>query len=82
MPTRYKAEDKAEDVKDLCPAKGSTKWKKIRWRKTGKGDLVCMRYVQKVYLWDGESADYEQRLLIISATKMSNGNSGIQICLK
>ncbi|WPV65821.1 IS701 family transposase [Chitinophaga sp. LS1] len=73
-PTRYKTEDKTAEVKDLCPAKGSKKWEEIRLRKTGQDDLVCLGFVKKVYLWDGESGHYEERLLIIRATKTKSGN--------
>jgi SRSO17 transposase len=73
-PTRYKAMEKPLEVQELSPSQSSKKWKQIRLRKTGKGDLVCMGYVQKVYTWDGESANWEEKELIIRVTKTSNGN--------
>lgn len=73
-PSRYKTEHKSVEVQALCPPRGSNKWKHIRLRKTGKGDLVCMGYVQTVYTWDGESANWSEHQLIIRATKTKNGN--------
>lgn len=73
-PSRYKTDEKPLDVQALTPPRSSKKWKQIRLRKTGKGDLVCMGYVQTVYTWDGESANWEARQLIIRATATGHGN--------
>jgi SRSO17 transposase len=72
-PSRYKVEEKAVKVEDLRPKDNSPKWKQIRLRKTGKGDLVCWGYVRKVYIWDGESSSYAARKLIFRATETDSG---------
>ncbi len=43
-------------------------------RKTGKGDLNCLGYVQKVYLWDGQSSDYMERKLVLRVTENKDGS--------
>ncbi len=73
IPSRYKTDDKPLEVQELCPPLSSKKWKQIRLRKTGKGDLVCMGYVQTIYTWDGESADWTEQQLIIRATQTKHG---------
>jgi len=72
-PSRYKIEGTPVTVEDLRPKDQSPKWKRIRLRQTGKGDLICWGYVRKVYIWDGESPDYEIRKLIFRATETSSG---------
>lgn len=72
-PSRYKVKETAMKVEDLRPADHSSKWKQIRLRNTGKGDLVCKGYVKKVYIWDGKSAEWETRQLIIRAMQTSSG---------
>ena len=71
-PSRYKVKGTPVTVESLRPKEQSPKWKRIRLRQTGKGDLVCWGYVRKVYIWDGESADYETRTLIFRATETSS----------
>jgi SRSO17 transposase len=73
-PSRCQTNQRPVQVQELGPARGSKKWKQIRLRKTGKGDLVCMGYVQTVYTWDGESAHWQEQQLIIRVTKTSHGN--------
>jgi SRSO17 transposase len=80
-PTRYKTEDQAVEVQALCPGAGSKKWKQIRLRKTGKGDLTCLGYVKKVYVWDGISEHCQARQLIIRSTKTGNGEQEIKYAL-
>jgi SRSO17 transposase len=73
-PSRYQTDQRAQEVQECCPPVGSKKWKQVRLRKTGKGDLICMGYVQTVYTWDGESGHWQEQQLIIRATKTGKGN--------
>ncbi|WP_083730244.1 transposase [[Flexibacter] sp. ATCC 35208] len=72
-PTRYKSDSKAVKIRELCPEKSSKKWRQIRLRQTGKGDLVCKGYLQTVYTWDGESEDYRRLVMIIRAMPTPSG---------
>ena len=71
-PSRYKETGKAIEVRELGKNIGTETWEKIRLRQTGKGDLNCLGYVQKVYLWDGESADYMERRLVVRVMENKN----------
>ena len=57
-PSRYKATGKPIEVRQWAKNVAEGDLEKIRLRQTGKGDLNCLGYTQKVYLWDGESPDY------------------------
>lgn len=74
QPTRYKAQGTPIEVRALAKTIAEEKWEKIRLRKTGKGDLSCLGYVQKVYTWDGASSQYAERLLIIRITENKDGS--------
>jgi len=60
-PSLYKATGKIIQVRELEKNIAKEDWEKICLRQTGKGDLKCLGYVQKVYLWEGGSADYMER---------------------
>lgn len=73
-PSRYKATGKAIEVRELGRNIAAQDWEKIRLRQTGKGDLNCMGYTQKVYLWDGQSSDYMERILVFRVTESKEGS--------
>jgi SRSO17 transposase len=69
QPTRYKTEATPIEVRDITSNLQQQQWEPIMLRKTGKGDLKCLGYVQKVYTWDGVSPYSKERLLIIRGTE-------------
>jgi SRSO17 transposase len=73
-PSRYKATGNAIEVRQFAKNTGSEAWQKIRLRQTGKGDLNCLGYSQKVYLWDGQSSEYMERKLVLRVTENKDGN--------
>jgi SRSO17 transposase len=73
-PTRYKATGTPVEVRELAKNIAKEQWEKIRLRQTGKGDLNCLGYVQKVYLWDGQSSGYMERKLVIRVTENKDGS--------
>jgi len=81
QPTRYKAQGKAVEVRKLAEGIAADKWEEIQLRKTGKGDLNCLGYVQKVYVWDGISAHCDERLLVIRATEGRDGSKEYKYAL-
>ncbi len=40
----------------------------------GKDDLNCLGYTQKVYLWEGVSSDYMERILVLRITESKDGS--------
>lgn len=73
-PSRYKATGNAIEVRQLAKDIAKEAWQKIRLRQTGKGDLNCLGYSQKVYLWDGQSPDYMERKLVVRVTENKDGS--------
>lgn len=73
QPKLYKALGEVTEVREIGQQITDNQWEKIRLRKTGKGDLNCLGYTQKVYLWDGSSAYYSERILIIRVTVDKDG---------
>lgn len=73
-PSRYKATGNALEVRQLAKNIAEEAWQKIRLRQTGKGDLNCLGYSQKVYLWDGQSPDYMERKLVVRVTENKDGS--------
>jgi SRSO17 transposase len=73
-PSRYKATGNAIEVRQFAKNIAKEAWQKIRLRQTGKGDLNCLGYSQKVYLWDGESAEYMERKLVLRITEHKDGS--------
>lgn len=73
-PSRYKATGNAIEVRLLAKNIAKEAWQKIRLRQTGKGDLNCLGYSQKVYLWDGQSPDYMERKLVVRVTENKDGS--------
>ena len=52
----------AEDLEKICLLK------------MGKDDLNCLGYTQKVYLWEGVSSDYMERILVLRITESKDGS--------
>ncbi len=73
-PSRYKATGNTIEVRQLAKNIAKEAWQKIRLRQTGKGDLNCLGYSQKVYLWDGQSPDYMERQLVVRVTENKDGS--------
>lgn len=73
-PSRFKATGTPVKVRELAQNVAEENWEKICLRQTGKGDLKCLGYIQKVYLWDGQSSDYMERMLVLRITKDKDGN--------
>jgi SRSO17 transposase len=73
-PSLYKATGNAIEVRQYAKNTGSEAWQKIRLRQTGKGDLNCLGYSQKVYLWDGRSSAYMERKLVLRVTENKDGS--------
>jgi SRSO17 transposase len=73
QPGLYKAGGQVIEVRQLAQKIAKKEWKKIRLRQTGKGDLNCLGYTQKVYVWDGQSSAYNERTLIIRITENKDG---------
>lgn len=73
-PSRYKATGNAIEVREFAKNIAKELWQKMRLRQTGKGDLNCLGYTQKVYLWDGESSDYMERKLVLRVTGQKDGS--------
>ena len=74
MPSRYKATGNAIEVRELAKHIAKQEWQPIRLRQTGKGDLNCLGYTQKIYLWDGESSGYMERKLVLRVTEHKDGS--------
>ncbi|MGI8637242.1 MAG: IS701 family transposase, partial [Segetibacter sp.] len=71
--TLYKASGEVTEVSKLGQKIRDDQWEKIRLRQTGKGDLNCLGYTQKVYVWDGSSDQYRERILLIRVTVGKDG---------
>lgn len=76
QPVRYKATGKVMEVRKLIESVASGSWEKICLRQTGKGDLRCEGYKQKVYVWDGKSGQYAERVLV--TRRMQNKDSSYE----
>ena len=74
QPKLYKALGEVTEVNEIGQKIADNQWEKIRLRQTGKGDLNCLVYTQKVYVWDGSSSYYSERILIIRVTVTKDGN--------
>ena len=72
-PSRYKATGNVIEVSTLAQGIEKGDWQPVRLRQTGKGDLNCLGYTQKVYLWDGESPGYMERILVLRITENKDG---------
>mgnify|MGYP003416889723 FL=1 len=80
-PCRYKTESAAKEVQKLAANIPLGRYEKIRLRETGKGDLNCMGYVKRVYIWDGSGAQYAERLLVIRLTISKDGSKEYKYAL-
>jgi SRSO17 transposase len=56
QPKLYKALGEVTEVNEIGQKIADNQWEKIGLRQTGKGDLNCLGYTQKVYVWDGSSS--------------------------
>lgn len=74
QPSLYKARGEVKEVREIGEQIADEQWEKIRLRQTGKGDLNCLGYTQKVYVWDGSSSQYDERMLIVRVTVSKNGD--------
>lgn len=74
QPKLYKALGEVTQVNEIGQKIADNQWEKIRLRQTGKGDQNCLGYTQKVYVWDGSSSYYSERILIIRVTVTKDGN--------
>jgi SRSO17 transposase len=81
QPTLYKALGEVKQVSETGQKITDDQWEKIRLRQTGKGDLNCLGYTQKVYVWDGSSAHYNERMLIIRVTVTKDGKREFKYAL-
>jgi SRSO17 transposase len=73
QPKLYKATGEVTQVSAIGQKIADDQWEKIRLRQTGKGDLNCLGYTQKVYVWDGHSSYYSERILTIRVTVTKDG---------
>jgi SRSO17 transposase len=73
QPTLYKASGEVSRVSEIGQKIADDQWEKIRLRQTGKGDLNCLGNIQKVYVWNGSSANYSERMLLIRVTVGKDG---------
>ena len=73
QPKLYKALGEVREVREIGEKIATDQWEKIRLRRTGKGDLNCLGYTKKVYVWDGSSSYYSERILIIRVTVTKDG---------
>jgi SRSO17 transposase len=73
QPKLYKALGEVTEARQIGEKIADNQWEKIRLRQTGKGDLNCLGYKQKVYVWDGSSPYYSERILIIRVSVSKDG---------
>lgn len=81
QPTLYKVSGEVTQVSEIGQQITGDQWQKIRLRQTGKGDLNCLGYTKKVYVWDGHSAHYNERILIIRVTVGKDGKREFRYAL-
>jgi SRSO17 transposase len=69
MPKRLKATTDGISVCNYLKTLDSQQWQKLSVRNTAKGVLTGEYHFAKVYIWDKETDQTEQRLLVIRKTK-------------
>jgi SRSO17 transposase len=72
-PKRLKSTVQSIKVYDYCRDLQVHQWQKIKARNTAKGTLADLYHFARVYVWNKETNDIENRLLVIRKTKTKSG---------
>ncbi|MBN1184984.1 MAG: IS701 family transposase [Bacteroidales bacterium] len=72
-PKRLKATVQSIKISDYCKGLQVHEWHKIKVRNTAKGTLADQYHFAKVFVWNKEINDIENRLLVIRKTKTKSG---------
>lgn len=71
-PKRLKANRESINVSEYCKGLRINNWQKINVRNTAKGTLSNFYHFAKVFVWNKETDNIENRLLVIRKTKRKN----------
>jgi SRSO17 transposase len=72
-PKRLKTSVQSLKVSEYCKSLQANEWQKIKVRNTAKGTLTSLYHFVKVFVWNKETDDIENRLLVIRKTKTKSG---------
>jgi len=72
-PKRLKATTQSIKVSEYCQRLNANQWQKIKVRNTAKGTLTGLYHFAKVFVWNKETNQIEQRLLVIRKTRTRSG---------
>jgi SRSO17 transposase len=72
-PSLLKSKQHSLEVRQYMANVPQSYWKEFTIRDTTKGFLKCMALVRTVWIWDGESAQPKERLLVVRKTRTPNG---------
>lgn len=72
-PKRLKATEKSIKVYEYCKGLHFDQWHKIKVRSTAKGNLKGLYHFARVFVWNKETNQIENRLLVIRKTKTKSG---------
>jgi SRSO17 transposase len=72
-PSRYKTDAKPVEVRQLKEQLAAGVFRRVHIRQGTKGAVSCKAAAIKVYTWDGRSAHYNERLLLIRITEKPDG---------
>jgi SRSO17 transposase len=72
-PKRLKATTQSIKVSEYCKGLKVNQWQKINVRNTAKGTLRGLYHFVKVFVWNKETNQIEQRLLVIRKTRTKTG---------
>lgn len=80
-PARVQTDSHAITAKAFHDTLDSGSFQEVSIRRGTKGELKSRAYSQKVYTWDGHSATYKERLLLIRVSKTPGANEEIKYAL-
>jgi SRSO17 transposase len=80
-PIRYKTDSKAIEVQQLKATISLEQLQDIVIRQGTKGAIKCKGTVVTVYTWDGRSAKYNERQLVIRITETANKNEEVKFAI-
>jgi len=72
-PKKLKATAESIKVSEYCKGLYTDQWQKIKVRSTAKGSLRGLYHFAKVFIWNKENNQIENRLLVIRKTKTKSG---------
>lgn len=79
--TRVKTDSRALTVRELHATLGEAAFREVAIRQGTKGMLKSNAFYTTVYTWDGKSASYNERVLLIRVTKTATDGRQVKYAL-